>query len=305
MTDHDEVLRELDRLLEQAEGDAKLLDAIRARVAAVSASTAASAAAGGDGGGDGDGSWHGMLGTCDALLSIRHQAQKFADADVPILIRGESGTGKDVLAKILHQIGPRAEKPFVSENCAAIPENLLESVLFGHEKGSFTGAIRDHDGHFVTADGGSLFLDEIGDMPLPMQSKMLRVLQEGEVRRIGSSKIQKVDVRILAATNQDLEAMVSSGRFREDLYYRLNVLQLYLPPLRERGDDVLMLARHFLAAAAAETGRTLHLDPAAEAAVARAAWPGNARQLQNEMQRASVLAPGPAIRVEDLSAEIR
>jgi two-component system NtrC family response regulator len=247
--------------------------------------------------------WHGMIGSCDALLELRVNAQKFADANVPILVRGESGTGKDVLAKILHGIGPRAGRPFVGENCAAIPENLLESVLFGHRKGSFTGAIRDHDGHFVTADKGTLFLDEIGDMPLPMQAKLLRVLQEGEVRPVGGTKVRKVDVRIIAATNQDLEKMVAAGTFREDLYYRLNVLRLFLPPLRERGADVLMLARSFLANAGTGSRKPV-LDASAEDALMRARWPGNVRQLQNEIQRALVLSDGPRITASDFSAEI-
>ncbi|MCA8957778.1 MAG: sigma-54-dependent Fis family transcriptional regulator [Planctomycetes bacterium] len=250
-------------------------------------------------------SWHGMIGACPALRALRRQAEKFAKASAPVLIRGESGTGKEVLARILHDISPRAKQPFVSENCAAIPHSLLESVLFGHKMGSFTGAVRDHDGHFVAADKGTLFLDEIGDMPLPMQAKLLRVLQEGEVRPVGGTKIRKVDVRILAATNQDLEQMVSAGRFREDLYYRLNVLRLDLPPLRDRGDDVLLLARTFLAAAASAAQRELTLSAEAAEALQRARWPGNVRQLYNEMQRVSVLASGPVVEIADLSSEIR
>jgi transcriptional regulator with PAS, ATPase and Fis domain len=249
-------------------------------------------------------SWHGLIGSCPALRAIRRLAQKFSDASVPILIRGESGTGKDVLARILHEIGPRREAPFVSENCAAIPENLLESILFGHVKGAFTGAIRDHGGHFVAAHKGTLFLDEIGDMPLAMQAKMLRVLQEGEVRPVGGTAVRKIDVRIIAATNQDLEAMVAAGTFREDLYYRLNVLQLELPPLRSRGDDIVALARHFLGVSGARSGRHLELDAGAQAALRRAAWPGNVRQLQNEMQRVAVLATRDLVTRADLSPGI-
>ena len=285
----------------QAAGDLTLLLEFRQRLdEAITQVTAA--------GGSGDASrghdWHGMIGACPALLEIRSHAQKFADANAPILIRGESGTGKDVVARILHEIGPRSARPFVSENCAAIPDNLLESILFGHKKGAFTGAIKDHAGHFVAANEGTLLLDEIGDMPLTMQAKLLRVLQEGEVRPVGGTTVREVDVRVLAATNQDLEAMVAAGRFREDLYYRLNVLELCLPPLRERGDDILELARRFLAAAAPEGSPPLGIAPDAEAALLGARWRGNVRQLQNEMQRISVLAGGPLVKAADLSPEI-
>lgn len=248
-------------------------------------------------------SWHGMIGACPAMLALQAQAEKYASATAPVLIRGESGTGKDVVARILHQISSRSSRPFVSENCAAIPHNLLESILFGHKKGAFTGAIKDHDGHFVAADTGSLFLDEVGDMPLAMQAKLLRALQEGEVRAVGGSKVRKVDVRVIAATNQDLESMVADRSFREDLYYRLNVLELHLPPLRERGDDILVLARKFLADA--WTGSDpLSFAPDAEAALLAARWRGNVRQLQNEMQRVAVMATGDCIVATDLSPEI-
>jgi two-component system NtrC family response regulator len=308
LSDPATILAQFDALLGQvaALGDPDLLDEMRRRFAARTdvvarpgATTPANGAAG-----PADTSWQGMIGECEALLSIRRQAHKFAAAKAPVLIRGESGTGKDILAQALHRIGPRAGQPFVSENCAAIPHSLLESVLFGHRRGAFTGAVRDHDGHFVAADKGTLFLDEIGDMPLPMQAKMLRALQEGEVRPVGGTKVQKVDVRIIAATNQDLEAMVRAGSFREDLYYRLNVLQLQLPPLRERGHDVVLLARALLAAASAAVGRVLRLSPDAEAALLRARWPGNVRQLQNEIQRLVALADGPELQAGDFSAEI-
>ncbi|HEU4419269.1 MAG TPA: sigma 54-interacting transcriptional regulator, partial [Planctomycetota bacterium] len=177
--------------------------------------------------------------------------------------------------------------------------------LFGHKKGSFTGAIADRPGHFVAADGGTVFLDEIGDMPLPMQSKLLRVLQEGEVRPVGSNKVVKVDVRIVAASNKNLQAMCKEGGFREDLYFRLNVLRLELPPLRERGDDVLLLARKFLAEAAERAGRPLVLSKAAEAALRRAPWPGNVRQLQNELLRVAALCDGPEVGPADLSPDLR
>ena len=199
----------------------------------------------------------------------------------------------------------RADRSFVAENCAAIPETLLESVLFGHKKGSFTGAIKDHPGHFVAADRGTLFLDEIGDMSLQMQVKLLRTLQENEVRAVGDAKVRKVDVRVIAATNQNLEANVKAGRFREDLYFRLNVLRIDLPPLRDRGDDILVLARRFLETAAAAAGRPLVLSSAAEAVLRAARWPGNVRQLQNEMLRLAALCDGPAVQPADLSADVR
>ena len=248
--------------------------------------------------------WHGMVGAAASMLALREKIQKFARAPAPVLIRGESGTGKDLVARILHELGRRSRKPFVAENCAAIPETLLESVLFGHARGAFTGAVRDHDGHFVAAHGGTLFLDEIGDTPLAMQVKLLRALQEGEVRPVGSEKVKKVDVRVIAATNRDLDQLVREGRFRQDLFYRLNVLEIWLPPLRDRGDDVILLARRLLAAVAERGGRPLRFSPAAEECIKRFPWPGNVRQLQNEVQRLAALADGPEIQPADLSPDI-
>ncbi|MCK5940391.1 MAG: sigma 54-interacting transcriptional regulator, partial [Planctomycetes bacterium] len=216
---------------------------------------------------------------------------------------GESGTGKERVAQAVHELSPRRAQPFVAENCAAIPDTLLESVLFGHKRGAFTGAIKDHPGHFLAAHKGTLFLDEIGEMPMPMQAKLLRTLQEGEVRAVGDSKVRKVDVRVIAATNQDLERAVKEGRFREDLYFRLNVLRLSLPPLRDRGDDIVVLARRFLAEACRRSGRALRLSAAAEQELGKRRWPGNVRQLQNEMQRVSALTDGPEVGPEDLSVE--
>jgi transcriptional regulator with GAF, ATPase, and Fis domain len=250
----------------------------------------------------GDDAWHGMIGTSPGMLEVRALIEKFAPANAPVLIQGESGTGKDVAARLLHGLGPRRAGPFVAENCAAIPETLLESLLFGHKRGAFTGAVRDHPGHFVAADKGTLFLDEIGDMALSMQAKLLRTLQESEVRPVGGDRVVKVDVRVIAASNQDLARLVSESRFRQDLFYRLNVLQLTMPPLRERGDDILVLARHFLRNAAA--GRELQLGDDACAALRAARWPGNVRQLQNEMQRVAALADGPVIGRADLSADL-
>ena len=249
--------------------------------------------------------WHGMIGRAPAIVALRDRIRKFAQVNAPVLIRGESGTGKDLVARILHQLGPRREKPFVAENCAAIPETLLESVLFGHVRGAFTGAVRDHDGHFVAAHKGTLFLDEIGDTPLAMQAKLLRALQEGEVRPVGSDKVRRVDVRVIAATNRDLEKAVASGRFRQDLFFRLNVLELWLPPLRERGDDIVLLARALLVQAAERSGRALSFAPETERALLAYAWPGNVRQLQNEIQRLAALAEAPRIAPSDLTPEIR
>lgn len=249
--------------------------------------------------------WHGIIGTSPAMLKLRELVLKFAPSDVPVILRGESGTGKDLVARAIHEESPRRKERMVSENCAAIPETLLESTLFGHKRGSFTGAVRDHPGHFVTADRGTLFLDEVGDMPLTMQSKLLRVLQEGEVRPVGGSQIRKVDVRVLAATNQDLEKKVAERNFREDLFYRLNVLQIELPPLRQRGDDIVHLAGHFLSAASGSAGRQMRLSDAAGEVLAAYSWPGNVRQLQNEMQRVAALCDNSIVQPEDLSDEIR
>ncbi|MGE0145540.1 MAG: sigma-54 interaction domain-containing protein [Planctomycetota bacterium] len=251
-----------------------------------------------------DSVWHGMIGRAPAILELRERITKFARSNSPVLIRGESGTGKDLVARILHQLGPRAARPYVAENCAAIPETLLESVLFGHVRGAFTGAVRDHEGHFVAAHRGTLFLDEIGDTPLPMQAKLLRALQEGEVRPVGGQKVRKVDVRVIAATNRDLEALVAAGKFRQDLFYRLNVLELWLPPLRDRGEDVVLLARRLLALGAERSGRTVRFDADAEARLLSASWPGNIRQLQNEIQRLLAMVDGPIIAARDLSPDI-
>jgi two-component system response regulator HydG len=249
--------------------------------------------------------WHGIVGRCPAMLAVRERIAKYAPADAPALVTGESGTGKERVAHALHALSRRSKGPFVAENCAAIPETLLESVLFGHKKGAFTGAVKDHPGHFVAATGGTIFLDEIGEMKPAMQAKLLRALQDGEVRAVGDTKARKVDVRVIAATNQDLESAVKAGRFREDLYYRLNVLRLELPPLRVRGDDIALLARRFLAESAAKSGRALALGADAEQALKAAKWPGNVRQLQNEMARVAALAEGPIVGVGDLSPDVR
>jgi len=300
LSERDEILARLKALLETAStlDDQALLPEMQVLVQDMQRAQSAATIAGGPA------SFHGMIGSCPALLQVQGLCKRFAMVSAPVLVRGESGTGKDLVAKAIHELSPRADKPFVSENCAAIPETLLESVLFGHVRGAFTGAVRDHPGHFVAADKGTLFLDEIGDMPLAMQVKLLRVLQEGEVRPVGGSKVRRVDVRVIAATNQNLETMVAERRFREDLYYRLDVLQVALPPLRDRGPDVLLLAHHLLAAACRRDGRLRTLSPAAEKVIATARWPGNVRQLQNEMQRAAALVETQVIEPQDLSADL-
>lgn len=272
-----------------------LVDELRARLDGASPEAPAATAATPD--------WHGLVGECGVMLTLRGAIEKFARAHAPVLITGESGTGKERVARAVHALSPRQGKPFVAENCAAIPETLLESVLFGHKKGAFTGAVQDHPGHFVAAHQGTLLLDEVGEMAPAMQAKLLRALQEGEVRAVGDSRTRRVDVRVLAATNQQLERAVEEGRFREDLYFRLNVLRLEVPPLRERGDDVRLLARRFLSEATARSGRALALSAAAEEALIERRWPGNVRQLQNEMQRVAALADGPLVEPSDLSPE--
>jgi two-component system, response regulator FlrC len=223
-------------------------------------------------------------------------AGRVAATDATVLITGESGTGKEVLARTIHRLSPRADKPFVAINCAAIPENLLESTLFGYEKGAFTGALNATPGKFEQADGGTLLLDEISEMPLTLQAKLLRVLQEREVERVGARKPIAIDIRVLATSNRDMLAEVRAGRFREDLYYRLNVFPLHNPPLRERRADILPLARRILARGVSRGARPRHtLSAAAEAALTAYGWPGNIRELENVMQRAMILAPGDVI----------
>jgi len=245
----------------------------------------------------------GMIGDSAPIRAVFDLIARVAPSHVSVLVQGETGTGKELVARALHQQSPRRAKPFLAENCAAVPANLLESELFGHTKGSFTGAISDRAGHFVAADGGTVFLDEIGDMPLAMQSKLLRVLQEGEVRPVGSNKTLHVDVRIVAASNKDLTEMVRARTFREDLFFRLNVITIRLPPLRERRSDVRLLARAFAAKAETEVGRRVALSEEALDALERWDWPGNVRELENVIRRASVFAKG-TIGVADLPAPI-
>ncbi len=234
-----------------------------------------------------------------AMVAIRDMIGTIADARATVLITGESGVGKEVVAKSIHENSARADKPFVAVSCAALPETLLESELFGYEKGAFTGATSAKSGRFELAHRGTLFLDEIGDIPMAIQVKLLRVLQEREFERLGAGKPTKVDVRLLAATNRDLRQAVEEGSFRLDLMYRLQVVELHIPPLRERAEDVLPLANHFLAKFCRENGRPeFEVGQDALDVMLRYRWPGNVRELENTMERAAVLAPREALRLD-------
>ena len=238
------------------------------------------------------GAWReGIITRSPQMEDLLRQARLVADSDASVLIYGESGTGKELLARAIHRASPRRDKPFVAVNCGAIPGELLESELFGHVRGAFTGAVQAHKGLFQAADGGTLFLDEIGDMPLALQVKLLRVLQEGEVRPVGATQQIPVDVRVISATHRDLDEAKAAGQFREDLYYRLNVVSLKLPPLAERREDIPLLATHFLRKLAERYKRTaLSLAPGGDGDADRRAWPGNVRQLLNLLEQAVALA---------------
>jgi len=241
-----------------------------------------------------------IIGKSQKMQEIYRLIKKGSENDATVLIRGESGAGKELVAQAIHESSPRAGKPFVAVNCAALPENLLESELFGYEKGAFTGATQRRMGKFEQAAGGSIFLDEIGDMSLATQAKLLRVLQNKEIYRLGGNHKIIVDVRIIAATHQNLEAMAGEGRFRHDLYYRLNVFPLTLPPLRERKEDIPALAHHFVQHSAARS-----IDRPALALLMEYHWPGNVRELQNAIERAAIVCSDQIIRAEDLPAAIR
>ncbi len=239
-----------------------------------------------------------LLGDSQTMKSVRALIERLARGQAPVYITGESGTGKELAARLIHDLGPRAGRPFVAVNCGAIPEQLMESEFFGHKKGSFTGAFSDKDGLFKTATGGTLFLDEVGDLPVPMQVKLLRAIQEKAVRPVGSQQEVAVDVRILSATHKNLHDLVRTGAFRQDLYYRLNVIELVIPPLRERAEDIPALAAHL--ATKLSTGRPLPLTVQALATLKKYAFPGNVRELENIMERALTLCEGDEIDVADL-----
>ena len=247
-----------------------------------------------------------LLGRAPAMQQVFRAIGRLSRTSTTVLITGESGTGKELVARALHEHSPRAARKFVALNMSAIPGELLESELFGHEKGSFTGADAQRRGRFEQADGGTLFLDEIGDMPIGLQTRLLRVLAEGEFYRVGGQTPIKVDVRVIAATNQDLPVRVSSGQFREDLYHRINVINIQLPPLRERPDDIAMLLAHYLRLTAAEMAVDAKtLTPGAEKALTAYHWPGNVRELVNLSRRLTVLAPGREIQLDDLPSEVK
>jgi transcriptional regulator with GAF, ATPase, and Fis domain len=246
-----------------------------------------------------------ILGESSSLVEVLSMVDKIAASDIPILIQGESGTGKELIARAIHQYSKRSKLPFISENCAAIPETLLESELFGYMRGSFTGAFQDKQGLFEMADHGTLFLDEIGDMSFNMQKKLLRTLQDGEIRAIGGKSIKKVDVRVVAASNKDLKKEMAAGRFREDLYYRLHVVTLYLPPLRNRDKDVLLLFEHFVRKIAGKMNLApVSISDETKRYILAYPWPGNIRELQNEVQRVMAMLDGTRIETNMLSAEI-
>ncbi len=246
-----------------------------------------------------------MLGSCDAMLLLFDRINKVAPTDTNVLILGESGTGKELVAKAIHTASKQANQTMISLNCAAIPESLIESELFGHERGAFTGAVNRRLGLVEAADGGTLFLDEIGELPLEAQARLLRVLQEGEVRRVGSVETTKVHVRLIAATHRDLKALTRQGEFREDLYYRLNVVKLTLPPLRERQEDLPVLADHFLKLNCEKLNKPcLSFSEESIRLIEHYRWPGNIRELENAIERAVILCEHSVISPELLSIDV-
>ncbi|TMA24945.1 MAG: sigma-54-dependent Fis family transcriptional regulator [Deltaproteobacteria bacterium] len=242
-----------------------------------------------------------ILGSADAMRDIFRKVEKVAGTDISVLVTGETGTGKELIAREIHHRSARKSGPFVAINCGAIPENLLESELFGHARGAFTGAVATRPGRFQAATGGTLFLDEIGEMPAPLQVKLLRALQDHTVTKVGETKPEPIDIRVVAATNKNLDEELKAGRFREDLYYRINVVHLHLPPLRERGEDAVMLSKYFLRRATRELNiKVKDFNKTALNAIRHFRWPGNIRQLENRIKKAVVLAEGPYITPEDL-----
>ena len=246
----------------------------------------------------------GLLTGSGRMAPVLELVRRVAPTDATVLVQGESGAGKEVIAKAIHHASPRAGGPFVAINCAALPEALLESELFGHVKGAFTGAAGNKKGLFEEAHGGTLLLDEIGEMPASLQAKLLRTLQSGEIRPVGSTQATTIDARVIAATNRDLAQMMRQGTFREDLFYRLNVIPLALPPLRERREDIPLLAEHFLTRFGERQGRVLRIGAAAMERLLRYPWPGNVRELENAMERSAILAQGDTIEPDDLPPHV-
>ncbi|WP_411835825.1 sigma-54-dependent transcriptional regulator [Pseudomonas chlororaphis subsp. aurantiaca] len=294
--DHDEMLQAVARILRDRQTAQNSPNERPAAKSANGADKAGASASNGE---------IGIIGSCPPMQDLYSKIRKVAPTDSNVLIQGESGTGKELVARALHNLSKRAKAPMISVNCAAIPETLIESELFGHEKGAFTGASAGRAGLVEAADGGTLFLDEIGELPLEAQARLLRVLQEGEIRRVGSVQSQKVDVRLIAATHRDLKSLAKIGQFREDLYYRLHVIALKLPALRERGADVNEIANAFLARQSARVGRTdLKFAPDAEQAIRHYSWPGNVRELENAVERSVILCESPEISAELLGIDI-
>jgi two-component system response regulator AtoC len=249
---------------------------------------------------------YGLVGNSAPMQAVYNVIEKVADTPSTVLITGESGTGKELIAKALHEQSPRRDEPLIKVNCAAIPDTLIESELFGYEKGAFTGATSSKPGRFELADKGTLFLDEIGEIPIEMQVKLLRALQEGEFERVGGIRTTKVDVRLVTATNRDLIAEIEKGRFREDLYYRLNVVPIHVPPLRDRPDDIPNLVRHILDKFQTRLGRTVtDVEPDALECLQRHGWPGNVRELENVLERTILFCNNPVIALQDLPEEFR
>ena len=289
--DHDEMLQAVARILRERQARAAAPASAKSEAAPAAAATTSGEI--------------GIIGQCAAMQDLYGKIRKVAPTDSTVLIQGESGTGKELVARALHNLSKRAKAPLISVNCAAIPETLIESELFGHEKGAFTGATAGRTGLVEAADGGTLFLDEIGELPLEAQARLLRVLQEGEIRRVGSVQSQKVDVRLIAATHRDLKSLAKNGQFREDLYYRLHVISLRLPALREREDDVLEIAKVFLARQCARMGREpLQFSAEALQAIRHYSWPGNVRELENAVERAVILCEGATIPLDLLGIDV-
>jgi transcriptional regulator with GAF, ATPase, and Fis domain len=248
---------------------------------------------------------HGLVARSPAMLRIVHLVESLARSEATVLVTGESGTGKELIARALHANSPRCTGPFVGVNCGALPGELLESELFGHVRGAFTGAVRDRVGRFDMAKGGTIFLDEVGDLPLHLQVKLLRVLQERRFERVGESAPRPMDARVIAATNVDLIEAIRAGRFRDDLYYRLRVVPIHVPPLRERVEDISLIAQHLLAHIGGREGRALMLSPDTLAAMARYPWPGNVRELGNALEYAVATCTGQTIQLENLPTDLR